>query len=206
MMHKYVIPFCFALCYLLTNNSLFAQKKDSVVVSIDTVRIKQENKPVIYFINGNNYRSPNNYFTIGAGIGYKINAPQKITTPISMAFNLHVKGSYLQVGFLRSDVGGLFTDRSNIYMNEIRLGIGKRKESINKNLAFFVGGNRATGHLNDSLRFMQYGIYTELQYTHKIFYDIGAGASLFGTYNKSFQMVGIRLEFYFSNALRKEKM
>lgn len=204
MIHKHLI-FCCLLCYLITNNTLIAQNKDSIIVAIDSTRIKTESKPIIYFINGNNYRSPNNYFTIGTGLGYKINTPQKITSPISMAFNFRVKSNYIQFGFLRSDVASVLTKRSNIYMNEFRFGLGKRKESLNTNLAFFVGANRATGHLNDSLRFMQYGMYTELQYTHKVFYDIGVGASLFGTFNKSFQMVGIRLEFYFSNAFIKEK-
>ncbi|MES2837359.1 MAG: hypothetical protein V4667_07545 [Bacteroidota bacterium] len=202
---KLLFCFCTVLCCFLTNENLFAQKKDSVIVSVDTVRIKQENKPVIYTIDGNKYRSPNSYFTIGAGVGYKINTPQKITSPVSMAFNIHMKGTYVQAGYLRSDVAGFFTSQSNVYMNELRLGIGKRKESLKNNLAFYVGANRATGQVNDSTGFTYFGLYTELQYTKKIFYDIGVGATLFGTYNKAFQMVGLRLEFYFSNALRKER-
>jgi hypothetical protein len=98
--------------------------------------------------------------------------------------------------------------RSMEKLSDIHAGAGLRFEDRWYNFAFFIGPSFATtwipqtptvSKLNNQL-----GAHTELQFTFKYFYDLGIGTSLYGSFNKRYQVVGIQLHFYFSNAFVME--
>jgi hypothetical protein len=93
------------------------------------------------------------------------------------------------------------------------LAAGWRRETQKSNLAVFGGVSRAYGanfHHADSLGRNYYrgftapGFYASVDYTFKIFYDLGLGVSLFESVNRSYNVTGIQLHVYFSGAFKGE--
>jgi len=93
-------------------------------------------------------------------------------------------------------------------LNDIHAGAGLRFEGRWYNFGFFIGPSFATTWIpeNESVSkvYNQLGAHTELQFTFKYFYDLGIGTSLYGSFNKRYQVVGVQLHFYFSNAFVME--
>ena len=54
--------------------------------------------------------------------------------------------------------------------------------------------------INDTLSFKTIGIYAEAQFVRKLFYDVGAGISIFGHYNNFFPLFGVRIDIFLSGA------
>jgi len=46
------------------------------------------------------------------------------------------------------------------------------------------------------------GFMTNIEYTYKLFYDVGIGASIFAAFSKHYKIAGIQLHIYFSGALK----
>ena len=149
------------------------------------------------------YKTGSWWMTAGHGYGYfrKLDRSQQ-------NFNVDLTGrfrkNYFTLGYHYSG------DESILYssgerLNDIYFGYGIRKEDLKKNFYFYAGPSYAFGYVSVpesgyAKGFRTIGLYGELQYTQKIFYDIGLGVSVFGSTNMEYQVVGAQLHIYFSTA------
>lgn len=162
------------------------------------------------FVHNNKvYKINSNYITFGGGAAYnpKRNAFEQ---SYNFSYNFSIKNIALQTGYHVSSKDW-FLDRSLQKLNDIHFGGGIRWESFKSNLAVIAGASYAYGAdkniRNDTVyytAFTEFGLYAEFQYTYKIFYDVGIGATAFLSINSKYQVFGVRLEFYFSPAYRRE--
>ena len=110
-----------------------------------------------------------------------------------------------KIGYHRSEVTVIFGQNNPDFMSDLHFCLGKRIENVKYNFAGFVGLARCVGLLDSSTKFTSPGIYAEIQATKKIFFDIGYGLTLYANYNKSYPIVGLRLDLFFSNSYRRKK-
>lgn len=155
------------------------------------------------------YKTGSNWFTAGAGFGYTTNLRSQQTN-FSLAYHRRYHAMYFNLGYHYSS-DQFFLERPMIRLNDVHLGAGLRFELTHFNFAFFIGPSWSFGHLYDHSNdygtdfynaFHALGAHTELQFTWKFFYDLGIGTSLYGSFNKKYQVVGVQLHFYFSSAYR----
>ncbi|MDR2011176.1 MAG: hypothetical protein LBQ22_11925 [Bacteroidales bacterium] len=155
---------------------------------------------------GNNvYRKGSNWFSVGYGLyGYNINK-KAFNRNFSLAYHHRYKGVYFNGGWHFSSPN-FFTDRPMDQVNDIHAGAGLRFEDRWYHFSFFIGPSFATtwtpNELNPKESFIhhQLGAHVEIQTIFKYFYDLGIGAALYGSFNKRYQVVGVQLQLYFSNA------
>ncbi|MFC2097429.1 hypothetical protein ACFLSI_03740 [Bacteroidota bacterium] len=154
------------------------------------------------------YKKNANYVNFGFGPAYnpKRNA---IEQSYGVSYNFLIKNIAFQVGY-HSCSDDYILDRSLQKVNDLHLGGGIRWEKIKSNSAVLAGFSYAYGAdevvKNDTssyLGFTKFGLYVEYQYFYKIFFDIGVGATAFISTNGAYQVLGIRLEFYFSQAYKR---
>ncbi|HRG57780.1 MAG TPA: hypothetical protein PK323_02425 [Bacteroidia bacterium] len=150
-------------------------------------------------IRGNRFKIFNNYLNFGTGLGRAIEQ-STIWHPTAIEYNFHIKRSYFLIGYQRTDVSGILNKPKRNRMNDLHLCYGFRKETKALNIAYYGGISRPWGVMNDSLAFQTYGIYAEAQFIRKLFYDVGAGISIFGHYNNYFPLFGIRIDIFLSGA------
>lgn len=153
----------------------------------------------------NVYRKGSNWFTFGYGPSYHLNE-EILNYNSQLAFYWRYKAMYFNAGWhLSCREPKLFLDkRPNIQLHDIYGGAGLRFEDRWYNFGFFIGPSFAITWLPDpnvlAKVHYQLGAYTEVQFTFKYFYDLGIGTSIYGSFNKRYQVVGLRLHLYFSNA------
>lgn len=175
-----ILPWCF--------NAVFAQQKQR------EDELKKERT-----IRGNRFKIFNNYVNFGAGLGRAIE-DSKAWSPSAIEYNFHIKRSYFMFGYQRTDISGLLNKPKRNKMNDLHLCYGFRKETKVLNIAYYGGVSRAWGVMSDSLSFKSYGVYAEAQFVRKLFYDVGAGISIFGHYNNYFPLFGLRIDIFLSGA------
>ncbi len=175
----------------------------------------QDNEDFPEFIHRNKlYKTGSSWITIGGGSGYfpLFKIQQK---NFCVDVNGRWKKHYFTLGF-HYDGNEFITVRSGQRYFEFHGGYGWRSENLNRNLYAYIGPGYAFGYVFNreiqlitadttliSARYLSFNtpnIYGEIQYTQKIFYDIGIGLALYGSANKHYQTVGIRLFVYFSTA------
>ena len=175
-----ILPWCFS--------EVFAQQKQR------EDELKKERT-----IRGNRFKIFNNYVNFGAGLGRAIE-DSKAWSPFAIEYNFHIKRSYFMFGYQRTDISGLLNKPKRNKMNDLHLCYGFRKETKVLNIAYYGGVSRAWGVMNDTLSFKSYGVYAEAQFVRKLFYDVGAGISIFGHYNNYFPLFGLRIDIFLSGA------
>lgn len=150
-------------------------------------------------IRGNRFKVFNNYVNFGTGLGRGIESSRG-WNPTAMEYNFHIKRSYFMFGYQRTDLSGFINKPRKNRMNDLHLCYGFRRETKVLNIAYYGGIARPWGIINDTLSFRTYGVYAEAQFVRKLFYDVGAGISIFGHYNQYMSLFGIRIDIFLSGA------
>lgn len=150
------------------------------------------------------FRVYNNWISGGAGPAWHSNNP-RTQLALGISFNFHIQQYYFRVG-------GMFSgDRFGSWNNyQGHLGyIIKRLENEKRNLAFIAGLSYSTGyrflyagHYDTPNPYGKPGAYLECQYIRKLNYDFGIGSALFADINDLNQIIGLRIDVYFSGAYR----
>lgn len=153
-------------------------------------------------VDNKRYRIHNNYLTFGPGF---LSSSIRKTSQKSLGidFQFHIRRQHFQAGVMMS--GETIGSNNNIGAH---IGYGLRKETRNRNLAFFVGPSYFTGveAIADSVQgtvprlYDGIGLYGCMQGIYKITYDIGLGAELFGEFSARQSLGGIKLIVFFSSA------
>jgi hypothetical protein len=130
---------------------------------------------------------------------------------MSIAYQHFIKIVGLQVGYHSSSDKKIWW-RSDLKLNDLYMGIGKRWESTRYNFSVFGGPSYAYGsyiyNIPDSTpagknypyRFKTLGFHAEAQATYKISYDLGLGLSLYTSLNQYYSVVGAQIHLFFSTA------
>jgi len=155
------------------------------------------------------YQTGSNWMTGGIGPGYSTTLEESQIN-MAIAYHFRYKPIYFKVGYHFTDDQYFLKERlRNIsYQNDIVGAAGIRYEQRYVNLAFFIGPTFAFGRLertenpNIGDGYYALGVMPEVQATFKMFYDVGIGASLYGSFNNQHQCIGLRLHVYFSGAYR----
>lgn len=155
------------------------------------------------------YQTGSNYLTVGFGPAYSTTLERQELS-MALAYHIRYKPIYFKFGYHYSDDQFFLSNRLlNIsYHNDIIAAAGFRYELDHFNLAFFIGPSLAFGRTEDpenslvGYGYLGLGAVPELQLTYKFFYDIGIGTSIYGSFNKHYQAVGLRIHVYFSGAYR----
>jgi hypothetical protein len=150
-------------------------------------------------IRGNRFKVFNNYVNFGTGLGRGIEN-NKSWSPTAVEYNFHIKRSYFLIGYQRTDLSGFINKPRRNRMNDLHLCYGFRRETKVLNIAYYGGVSRPWGVMNDTLSFKTYGVYAEAQFVRKLFYDVGAGISIFGHYNQYMTLFGLRIDIFLSGA------
>ena len=159
---------------------------------------------------GNIYKKGSNWLSFGLGGVYRIEK-NTIDQSFGVAYHLRYKAVYFNGGwhFTTNKLIGfrpLRILRQMEFLNDIHLGAGIRTEGRWHNISFFIGpswalmlipveGKKGISKVRNNL-----GAILETQIIYKYFYDIGVGVSIYGSFNKRYQVAGLKLCFYFSNA------
>lgn len=174
-----------------------------------------------FIYRGRHYIPHSPWWTVGFGYGYNIG--EEAWEPnflLDVHFRVQDK-HYLGTGFMTSRSQFLDKNGSNIFIpqsfvkssvNNFHVLYGWRGEKLHKNFGFFVGPafnwgfdyvySDSTGDYHQG--YFEPGLYASLQYTQKVYYDLGIGATLWASLNKSYQVVGLTVHFYFSTAFKRE--
>lgn len=156
------------------------------------------------------YRQGSNWFDFGLGYAYNIDK-KSFDNTFTMAYHYRYKGVYFNGGFHYTtqqlfDIKPLRVLRPMEFLLDIYLGAGLRTEGRWHHIGFFIGPSFATTLISrpddskiSDLKF-QLGAYVKTEIIFKLFYDLGLGVSVFGSFNKRYQVAGLQITFYFSNA------
>ncbi len=152
----------------------------------------------------NIYKKGSNWFTFGYGQALHLNKNIR-NYNLQLAFHWRYKAMYFNAGWHHASYSPkLFLSRPMEQLNDIFGGGGIRFEDRWYNFAFFIGPSLAIAWIPQSnvlsKIYYQLGAVTEIQMTFKYFYDLGIGTSIYGSFNKRYQVLGFRVHFYFSNA------
>jgi len=208
-MMRYIFTYAIILVLLLTQPGLiFSQGQNRE--SRPTPELSKWDRmfPTVK-IGDKVYKTGSNWFTAGIGYGYATNL-RSDQTNFALAYHHRYHAMYFNLGYHYSS-DQFFLKRPMIRLNDVHLGAGLRFEFNHFNFAFFIGPTWSFGSLYsytndwgvDIYRFFHTaGAHTELQFTWKFFYDLGIGTSLYGSFNKEYQVVGAQLHFYFSSAYK----
>ena len=158
------------------------------------------------------YKPGSSWLKFGTGTGFNWSR-YKAENNANITVSFRIKNMYLQTGYhVSSDK--FFTQRSYQKLNDLYLAPGWRRETRKSNFSIFAGPSLAYGGTFDHYStsngvtskwyrgFNQIGLFGSVEYTFKIFYDLGFGVSLYGSYNKFYKVTGIQVHFYFSGAYK----
>jgi hypothetical protein len=197
-----IIYFCFILLSILLSNFSSYSQDNPPRTTRQLSKYEQMFPQKRY--GENIYQTGSNWINIGLGKGYCTNF-KKENINFSIAYHHRYKALFFRAGWHFS--GPEFVMRRPMeQLNDIHIGGGIRFEERWYNIAFFIGPSFASTWIpkdsnpNISTVYNQLGAHTELQLTFKYFYDLGIGTSLYGSFNKRYQVIGAQLHFYFSNA------
>lgn len=156
----------------------------------------------------NIYQKGSNWFNVGIGRGYCTNF-KKPNVNFALSYHHRYKALFFRAGWHFSGPE-YFLKRYELrpleQLNDIHIGGGLRLEDRWWHFAFFIGPSFASTWIpseanpNIANIYNQLGAHTELQFTFKYFYDLGIGTTFYGSFNKRYQVIGLQLHFYFSNA------
>jgi len=167
----------------------------------------QEDKEFV--IDSTIFKRGSNWITLSVGTGYNFGLKSQETNA-DISFQLQIKKICFQTGYhITSDE--FFLNRSLQKLNDLHVGVGIRRENTSTNLAVFGGpsysfGSSFDGYNSNSIKtyktFKTVGFYSDIQFTYKLFYDVGLGISLYSSLCKSYQVIGVQLHLYFSGAYK----
>jgi hypothetical protein len=150
----------------------------------------------------NIYKTGSNWLTIGYGRGLHTNK-DVINQNFALTYHHRYKAMYFNAGWHYSS-REFFLKRPMEQLNDIHLGAGLRFEDRWFNFGFFIGPSYAITWIpvnqNLSKIYGQLGAVVQIETTFKYFYDLGIGTTFYGSFNKRYQVVGIQIHHYFSNA------
>ncbi len=157
------------------------------------------------------YQTGSNWLTAGFGPGYSFTLEERHIN-MAVAYHFRYKPIYFKIGYHYTDESFFLHNRlQNItFHNDFVTGVGIRHELNHFNFAFFISPTLAYGSVartdepKVADKYFALGVIPEVQLTYKFFYDVGIGTSLYGSFNKYHQCVGIRFHIYFSGAYRGE--
>jgi hypothetical protein len=174
-----------------------------------------------FIYRGRHYIPHSPWWTVGGGYGY--NFSEKVGEPnfmLDVHFRIKRK-HYFGAGFVTQRERFFYNSDTLFYshrwnrqsVNSIHALYGYRVEKINRNYGAFIGPSFNWGY--DYLHtdengydwhegYIEPGIYASLQYTFKLYYDLGAGLSAFTNLTPSSQVMGLTLHVYFSTAFKRE--
>ncbi len=166
-------------------------------------------------IDSNIYRTNASWITFSTGqsINFKDNTLEpNFSTDVHLRANEYIFGAGYHLTthefLIRGDAS---TFSSFQKLNNFHLTLGVRRESKKSNLIIFGGPAYCYGysyHHTDTAGvvyfqgFSSAGIYAAIDYTYKIFYDLGVGLTFFGSYSGKYPVIGLQAHVYFSNAFR----
>ncbi len=175
-----------------------------------------------FILQGRQYVPNSPWLNVGLGYGYCIS--EKVFEPNFMAdFHFRIlKKHNLGIGFLTSRNQFLDTQTKAFFLphrnlkhsvNSVHAMYGWRYDDIFNNFAVHAGPSLNWGFdfaYTDTLgnnyvyRYLEPGLYATVQYSRKVYYDIGIGVSIFASVNKSYQVTGLSLCVYLSSAFKRQ--
>lgn len=159
------------------------------------------------FYKGKRYKVKSNWLTIGAGKTSDFGVAKEMISA-AIDYNFYWKKGLWKFGYYRN--GNLsYYQNSVLHVNDLHVAYGFRNQTTRRNLAAFAGISRISGidfNLDKKAftPFKTFGVYADIEAVRKITYDVGIGISLYGNYNVSLPLIGIRLDLYFSNAYKEK--
>lgn len=166
------------------------------------------------------YKKGSNWLTFGMGVSYKINYEptyeKGLNRTMALAYHFRYKAMYFNVGwhfsgeyfFFESWYNSDLRIRPMHQLNDFHAGAGLRFEDRWYHFGFFIGPAWAIAWVTNpdiptsSIIKNTIGGHVEVQATFKFLYDLGIGVSLFGSFNKYYQVIGVQGHFYLSGAYR----
>jgi len=189
---KYFLPLCLVLIAFIASG--------------------QNEKYEEFIIKDKIYKPGCSWLKFGTGMGLNWSR-REVENNANLTFSFRTKNIYWQTGYhVSSDK--FFTQRSYQKLNDLYIATGWRKETTKSNISVFAGPSFVYGSTFDHYSisngfvskwyrgFNQFGLFGSIDYTFKIFYDLGLGFSLYGSYNKFYKVTGIQAHFYFSGAFK----
>lgn len=186
-------------------------------------QVETENPEREFIYKGNHFLPGSPWLNVGGGVGY--NFSEEMYEPnfyIDMHYQFKKKKQCLGFGYLSSrdqffdtQNGGLFLPHSYVRhsVNNLHITYGLRLEKMHHNFALMIGPSFNWGYRHaytDSLGndyhedYREIGLYASLQYSYKIFYDIGVGTSLWTSIGSSYKVVGLSMHIYLSSAFKRK--
>lgn len=181
----HLLMLCMALFSSLTS---YAQQ---------TATEKRDEKTMERNFDGMRYKMRNNYVNFGIGFGQ--NFSNRRSAPVGIGYNFHMGKMFFQAGYNRSELPFLWGSYTENFVNDLHLAFVIRKETKKLNLAYVMGAGRAWG-LKSNKSISEMAAYAEIQFIRKLYYDVGAGLSLFVNYNREYPMAGVRFDFFLSSS------
>jgi len=197
----FLIPLSFAFA---TPAMAQVEEEDELTSSRDTV-IRIDERRFIY--KGKIYRDNSPYITMGYGAGVNLGL-KSVEQNMTLSYHHFIMGIGLGLGFHSTSDEKIWW-RSYQKLNDLHLMVGKRWEGVKHNVSVFAGPSYAYGSYvgwNETLGknwaygFNTVGAVAELQYSYRIFYDVGLGVSAYTSLNKFTRVAGAQLHLFFSTA------
>ena len=198
----------------------------SLIILCTNVKAQvDEINPTSDFIYRGNHFLPGSPWLI-VGTGYGKNFSENTIEPnfmVDFHYQFEKKNQCIGFGYLTSrdqflteGNSGLFVP--NIYLrhstNSLHGMYGIRFErNIRHSFAGFLGPSYNWGYrhaFTDTagydyhIKYNEVGFYASLQYSYKIFYDLGVGVSVWASYCESYQVVGFAIHLYLSSAFKRK--
>ncbi len=185
-------------------------------------QVETKNPTSEFIFRGRHYIPGSPWLNVGAGYGYNFTEEQgEPNFFVDMHYQLKSKHC-LGLGFATSRDQILDSDGANIFLphnyvrhstNSLHTTYGRRIERMGHNLGFFIGPAYNWGYIFDYTDadgqdfhspYGEFGVYANINYSYKLFYDVGVGASLWASYCNSYSVVGLSLHLYFSTAFKRQ--
>lgn len=153
------------------------------------------------------YKKNSPYMTMAYGMGYNF---KKSASEQNLMVSYHhfVNNIGLGIGYhTSSDIKVWW--RSYQKVIDLWIGGGWRYERLRYNLGVFAGPAISYGSYinwsdehqeNRAYGFTTVGGVAEVQFTYRLLYDVGIGASFYGSYNKYYTVAGAQIHLFFSTA------
>ncbi len=160
-----------------------------------------------FIFNEKIYKENSPYLTMAYGAGFNFGM-KAVEQNLLISYHHFINKLGLSIGYhTSSDIQVWW--RSYQKQNDLYLAGGYRYEGLRHNLSFFAGPSLAYGSYiawseergeNRAFGFTNLGAVAELQFTYRIWYDIGLGLSLYGSVNPDYMVAGAQLHLFFSTA------
>jgi hypothetical protein len=207
---KRIFLIVFSLSFFWSGNILAQDAEEEAyrVHGKDTVFPLRDGR---FILNEKIYKQNSPYLTLayGAGMNHK---KSTIEQNLLISYHHFINNIGLTIGYhASSDIQVWW--RSYQKQNDLYLGAGKRFEGLRYNIGLFAGPSLAYGSYidwseedgeNRAFGYNALGGFAEIQMTYRIFYDIGVGLSLYGSYNKYYTVSGAQIHLFFSTAYVRE--